>query len=171
MRPPTAVLEQLKVLNQTHRIGHALCRSRDPDFLLEIIQRQVNDCITHLTLQSCLSCWKSSGNAIFKWLIVKFTIWLKNSLYLTVIVTQKSLVYQLPCALNFWLSAVATTRHLHISLTSFIGLTRRNHGIDYGPVPVHAWSFREPGSAPSATDHFVWLSHVHGTVFLPASQH
>ena len=38
-------------------------------------------------------------------------------------------------------------------------------------ILVHAWSFREPGSAPSATDHFVWLSHVHGTVFLPASQH
>jgi len=29
----------------------------------------------------------------------------------------------------------------------------------------------KPGSAPSATDHFVWLSHVHGTDFLPASQH
>ena len=41
MRPPAAVLEQLKVLNQTHRIGHALCRSRNPDFLLETIQRQV----------------------------------------------------------------------------------------------------------------------------------
>ena len=45
------------------------------------------------------------------------------------------------------------------------------HVIDHGPVTVHAWSFREPGSAPSATDHFVWLWHVHGTVFLPASQH
>ena len=71
----------------------------------------------------------------------------------------------------YWLYAVATTRRLHISLTSFIGLMWRNYDIDYGPVPVHAWSFREPGSAPSATDHFVWLLHLHGTVFLPASQH
>ena len=37
----------------------------------------------------------------------------------------------------YWLSAVVTTRRLRISLTSSIGLTRRNHGIDYGPVPVH----------------------------------
>ena len=44
----------------------------------------------------------------------------------------------------------------------------RHRLLFYGPVPVHAWSFREPGSAPSATDHFVWLSHVHGTVLLPA---
>lgn len=48
VRPPTAVLEQLKVLNQTHRIGHALCRSRSPDFLLEIIQRQVDGCVSYL---------------------------------------------------------------------------------------------------------------------------
>ena len=38
----------------------------------------------------------------------------------------------------YWLSAVVTTRRLRISLTSPIGLTRPNHGIDYGPVPVHA---------------------------------
>ena len=75
-------------------------------------------------------------------------------------------------------SARSICRHMALStpitrpsLGLSIGLMRRNHGIDYGSVPVHAWSFREPGSAPSATDHFVWLSHVHGTVFLPASQH
>ena len=44
----------------------------------------------------------------------------------------------------YWLSAVASTRRLRISLMSFIGLTRRNHGIDYGPVPVHAWSSANP---------------------------
>ena len=38
----------------------------------------------------------------------------------------------------YWLSAVVTTRRLRISLTSSIGLTRRNHGIDYALVPVHA---------------------------------
>ena len=43
--------------------------------------------------------------------------------------------------------------------------------IDYGPVPAHAWSFLELGSAPLAIDHFVWLSHKHGTVFLPTSLH
>lgn len=39
-RPPKTVLEQLHVLNATHRLGHLLCRSRKPDLLLDIIQRQ-----------------------------------------------------------------------------------------------------------------------------------
>lgn len=39
-RPPKAVLEQLQTLNATHRLGHLLCRSRKPDLLLDIIQRQ-----------------------------------------------------------------------------------------------------------------------------------
>lgn len=39
-RPPVAVLEQLAALNATHRMGHLLCRSRHPDFLLDLIQRQ-----------------------------------------------------------------------------------------------------------------------------------
>ena len=39
-RPPAAVMEQLKVMNQHYKLGHLLCRSRKPDFLLEILQRQ-----------------------------------------------------------------------------------------------------------------------------------
>ncbi|XP_011171982.1 integrator complex subunit 1 [Solenopsis invicta] len=39
-RPPQAVLEQIQSLNTSHRLGHLLCRSRKPDFLLDIIQRQ-----------------------------------------------------------------------------------------------------------------------------------
>lgn len=39
-RPPKAILEQLHSLNVTHRLGHLLCRSRKPDLLLDIIQRQ-----------------------------------------------------------------------------------------------------------------------------------
>ncbi|KAF2347066.1 protein of unknown function DUF3677, partial [Trinorchestia longiramus] len=39
-KPPPAIMEQLKSLNSTHRIGHLLCRSRNPDFLLDIITRQ-----------------------------------------------------------------------------------------------------------------------------------
>ncbi|KAK7791007.1 hypothetical protein R5R35_007901 [Gryllus longicercus] len=39
-QPPGTVLDQLKALNITHRLGHLLCRSRRPDFLLDIIQRQ-----------------------------------------------------------------------------------------------------------------------------------
>ncbi|XP_076239229.1 integrator complex subunit 1 isoform X3 [Calliopsis andreniformis] len=39
-RPPPAVLEQIQTLNVSHRLGHFLCRSRKPDFLLDIIQRQ-----------------------------------------------------------------------------------------------------------------------------------
>lgn len=32
----------MKSLNQSLRLGHLLCRSRHPDFLLNIIQRQVS---------------------------------------------------------------------------------------------------------------------------------
>lgn len=39
-RPPPAIIEQLKQLNNTVRLGNLLCQSRNPDFLLEIIQRQ-----------------------------------------------------------------------------------------------------------------------------------
>jgi hypothetical protein len=39
-RPPHQVLEQLKVLNRSLKLGHLLCQSRSPDFLLDIIQRQ-----------------------------------------------------------------------------------------------------------------------------------
>ncbi|XP_029692684.1 integrator complex subunit 1 isoform X1 [Takifugu rubripes] len=41
-RPPPQVQEQLKSLNQSLRLGHLLCRSRNPDFLLNIIQRQAS---------------------------------------------------------------------------------------------------------------------------------
>ncbi|XP_040574316.1 integrator complex subunit 1 [Lepeophtheirus salmonis] len=39
-KPPEQVLDQLKKLNSLHKIGHLLCRSRKPDFLLDILQRQ-----------------------------------------------------------------------------------------------------------------------------------
>ncbi|KAK3862242.1 hypothetical protein Pcinc_031873 [Petrolisthes cinctipes] len=39
-KPPVIVLEQLKAINTSHKIGHLLCRSRNPDFLVDIIQRQ-----------------------------------------------------------------------------------------------------------------------------------
>lgn len=39
-RPPQAVLDQLQILNNSHRLGHLLCRSRNPDFLLDIMSRQ-----------------------------------------------------------------------------------------------------------------------------------
>lgn len=39
-RPPPHILDQVKSLNQSLRLGHLLCRSRNPDFLLNIIQRQ-----------------------------------------------------------------------------------------------------------------------------------
>jgi len=39
-RPPAAVLEQLKQMNSHYKLGHLLCRSRSPDFLLDILQRQ-----------------------------------------------------------------------------------------------------------------------------------
>lgn len=39
-RPPPQVLELLQNQNVTHKLGHLLCRSRKPDLLLDIIQRQ-----------------------------------------------------------------------------------------------------------------------------------
>ncbi|GJQ80377.1 hypothetical protein Trydic_g12240 [Trypoxylus dichotomus] len=39
-RPPQVVLDQLQSLNKSHRMGHLLCRSRHPDFLLDIMSRQ-----------------------------------------------------------------------------------------------------------------------------------
>eukprot|EP00092_Neocalanus_flemingeri_P015764 GFUD01017066.1.p1 GENE.GFUD01017066.1~~GFUD01017066.1.p1 ORF type:complete len:2079 (+),score=577.03 GFUD01017066.1:73-6309(+) len=39
-RPPQAVLDQLKQMNTHYKLGHLLCRSRQPDFLLDILQRQ-----------------------------------------------------------------------------------------------------------------------------------
>ncbi|KPP72873.1 integrator complex subunit 1-like, partial [Scleropages formosus] len=41
-RPPPLVLEQVRSLNQSLHLGHLLCRSRNPDFLLNIIQRQAS---------------------------------------------------------------------------------------------------------------------------------
>nr|XP_015215216.1 PREDICTED: integrator complex subunit 1 isoform X1 [Lepisosteus oculatus]XP_015215217.1 PREDICTED: integrator complex subunit 1 isoform X1 [Lepisosteus oculatus]XP_015215218.1 PREDICTED: integrator complex subunit 1 isoform X1 [Lepisosteus oculatus] len=41
-RPPPHIQEQVKSLNQSLRLGHLLCRSRSPDFLLNIIQRQAS---------------------------------------------------------------------------------------------------------------------------------
>ena len=41
-RPPQAFLDQLAQANQHYKIGHLLCRSRRPDFLLDILQRQVS---------------------------------------------------------------------------------------------------------------------------------
>ncbi|XP_057655707.1 integrator complex subunit 1 [Diorhabda carinulata] len=39
-RPPQNVLDQLQILNNSHKLGHLLCRSRHPDFLLDIMSRQ-----------------------------------------------------------------------------------------------------------------------------------
>ena len=41
-RPPQSVLDSLAQANQHYKIGHLLCRSRNPDFLLDILQRQVS---------------------------------------------------------------------------------------------------------------------------------
>ncbi|GAB1607705.1 integrator complex subunit 1 [Argonauta hians] len=39
-KPPPTIIEQLVTVNQNLKIGQRLCRSRNPDFLLDIIQRQ-----------------------------------------------------------------------------------------------------------------------------------
>lgn len=38
-RPPNQILEQLKALNASHKLGLLLCRCRQPDMLVEIIQK------------------------------------------------------------------------------------------------------------------------------------
>ncbi|KAG8191071.1 hypothetical protein JTE90_008385 [Oedothorax gibbosus] len=39
-KPPAVVLEQLKAMNAKFKLGDLLCHSRNPDFLLDVIQRQ-----------------------------------------------------------------------------------------------------------------------------------
>lgn len=39
-KPPTIILDQLKLMNPKWRLGDLLCHSRNPDFLLDVIQRQ-----------------------------------------------------------------------------------------------------------------------------------
>ena len=39
-KPPQQVLDLLRTNNATFKLGHLLCRSRNPDFLLDILQRQ-----------------------------------------------------------------------------------------------------------------------------------
>ncbi|BES89143.1 integrator complex subunit [Nesidiocoris tenuis] len=39
-RPPQVTIETIKTLNSPLKLGHLLCRSRNPDFLLDIIQHQ-----------------------------------------------------------------------------------------------------------------------------------
>ncbi|XP_030761585.1 integrator complex subunit 1 isoform X2 [Sitophilus oryzae] len=39
-RPPPPILDILQTLNNSHRLGHLLCKSRHPDFLLDIMSRQ-----------------------------------------------------------------------------------------------------------------------------------
>ncbi|GFQ87230.1 integrator complex subunit 1 [Trichonephila clavata] len=39
-KPPNVVLEQLKSMNAKLKLGDLLCHSRNPDFLLDVIQRQ-----------------------------------------------------------------------------------------------------------------------------------
>ncbi|XP_060583813.1 integrator complex subunit 1-like [Ruditapes philippinarum] len=39
-KPPQQIMDQLRSINDSLKIGQMLCRSRNPDFLLDIIQRQ-----------------------------------------------------------------------------------------------------------------------------------
>jgi len=70
--------------------------------------------------------------------------------------------YDLPCLL----SAVATTSRLRISLMIYIGLMKRNHG-SCSSCPL----LIVPRTRLSTIIDWSWLSHVHGTVFLPTSLH
>ena len=47
-RPPPLFLDQLQQANQHYKIGHLLCRSRNPDFLLDILQRQGTNQVIHV---------------------------------------------------------------------------------------------------------------------------
>lgn len=76
-KPPPAVQEQVKSLNQSLRLGHLLCRSRNPDFLLNIIQRQVNKSTSSLAnrkyslwkeLYNCVLCFPQASSQSMPWL-------------------------------------------------------------------------------------------------------
>ena len=56
-RPPQSVLEQLGQANQHYKIGHLLCRSRNPDFLLDILQRQVKSKVNILLAKLIIFCF------------------------------------------------------------------------------------------------------------------
>ena len=73
-RPSQTVIEQLKATNKSLKLGQRLCRSRSPDFLLEIIQRQVkfsslvakdNQCCFYLDTmpkKMCCNCYVTQYN-------------------------------------------------------------------------------------------------------------
>jgi len=119
-----------------------------------------------------VTCWIACSPCSMQWRILCVTLAnTTTSLICSGTCTgygfRKEYSFYLPCLL----SAVVTTRRLRISLTISSGLMKRNHDIDYGLFPAHTWLFLELFSAPLAIDHFVWPSHVHGTVFLPTSLH
>lgn len=49
-RPPPLFLDQLQQANQHYKIGHLLCRSRNPDFLLDILQRQGTNQVSNIVM-------------------------------------------------------------------------------------------------------------------------
>jgi len=158
----------------------ALCR-------LLSIRRSVSQAVLLSLVTSLIMTRLDYGSAVLAGLV---TCWIASSLCsmqrrvlcVTIASTTTSLICSRACTgygfrkesnfdLQCLLSAVVNTRCLRISLKIHIGLKKWNHGIDCGPVPAHEWLFLEFGSALSAIDHFVWLSHVHGTVFLPTTLH
>jgi hypothetical protein len=47
--PPQSVLSHLQSLNERLRLGHNLCRSRNPDFLVDLIQRNSQPILNRLS--------------------------------------------------------------------------------------------------------------------------
>lgn len=41
-RPPPDTIQNIKKLNSEYKLGQLLCKSRQPDFLLNLIEKQVN---------------------------------------------------------------------------------------------------------------------------------
>ena len=107
-----------------------------------------------------VTCWTTSSPCLTLWRVLCVALASTTSLICSGTCIGYGFWKEYSSDWPYWLSAVITTRRLRILLTSSIGLTRQNHGIDYGPVPVHAGSFHKPGSAPSAADHFVWLARA-----------
>ena len=46
---PSSAIDLIKSVNSSLRLGKLLCQCREPDFLLEIIQEQVNDIKSAIT--------------------------------------------------------------------------------------------------------------------------
>lgn len=62
-RPPQSFMDELTTTNNLLKLGQKLCQSRQPDFLLDIIQRQVG--VSYLVSKKGFFSQQSKTKRIF----------------------------------------------------------------------------------------------------------